>query len=97
MIDLMPGVEDFADTAARIAHLDLVIAVDTAVAHLAATMGKPVWLLSRVGGCWRWLQDGARSPWYPTMRIIRQTHPADWRPVLRTLRQDLAGCHADLT
>jgi tetratricopeptide (TPR) repeat protein len=89
MIDLMDGVQDFADTAERIAGLDLVIAVDTAVAHLAATMGKPVWLLSRFRGCWRWLHDRADSPWYPTMRIMRQTRLRDWSGVLAEVRRDL--------
>ena len=94
MIDLMDGVEDFADTAARIAGLDLVIAVDTAVAHLAATMGKPVWLLSRFRGCWRWLHDRPDTPWYPTMRIMRQTRLRDWSGVLSDVRRDLAAMTA---
>ncbi len=89
-IDLMHGVQDLHDTAALIAGLDLVICVDTAVAHLAATMGKPVWLLSRFRGCWRWQHEGAETPWYPTMRIYRQSQPGDWRGVLATVRQDLA-------
>ena len=91
MIDLMDGAQDFADTAARIAGLDLVIAVDTAVAHLAASMGKPVWLLSRFRGCWRWLHDRADSPWYPTLRILRQSRPRHWDGVLAQLRGDLAA------
>jgi hypothetical protein len=94
MIDLMDGVQDFAGTAARLAGLDLVIAVDTAVAHLAATMGKPVWLLSRFRGCWRWLHDRADSPWYPTMRIMRQTRPHDWSGVLAEIRRDLTAITA---
>ena len=93
-IDLMGGVADFADTATRIAGLDLVIAVDTAVAHLAATMGKPVWLLSRFRGCWRWLHDRADSPWYPSMRIMRQTRPRDWSGVLAQIRRDLVAIAA---
>ena len=93
-IDLMDGVADFADTAARIAGLDLVIAVDTAVAHLAATMSKPVWLLSRFRGCWRWLHDRSDSPWYPTMRILRQPRPRDWRPVLAQIHGDLSAIAA---
>jgi len=90
-IDLMDGVQDFADTAARVAGLDLVIAVDTAVAHLAATMGKPVWLLSRFRGCWRWLLDRADSPWYPSLRIIRQAQPNDWSSAIAEIRRDLAA------
>jgi tetratricopeptide (TPR) repeat protein len=91
MIDRMDGVQDFADTAARIAGLDLVIAADTAVAHLAATMGKPVWLLSRFRGCWRWLHDRPDSPWYPTLRVLRQTEPRNWDPILVQVRRDLAA------
>jgi len=91
VIDLMDGVQDFADTAARVAGLDLVIAVDTAVAHLAATMGKPVWLLSRFRGCWRWLHDRADSPWYPSMRVVRQARPNNWGSVIAEVRQDLAA------
>ncbi len=87
--DAMAGVADFADTARRIAELDLVIAVDTAVAHLAATMGKPVWLLSRFLGCWRWLFDRSDSPWYPTMRIYRQAQPNDWLDVIGRVQDDL--------
>jgi tetratricopeptide (TPR) repeat protein len=93
--DLMAGVMDFADTAARIAGLDLVIAVDTAVAHLAATMGKPVWLLSRFRGCWRWLHDRADSPWYPSMRIIRQARLNDWTGVMEQVRRDLSNLTVD--
>ncbi len=90
VIDLMADVQDFAETAALVAGLDLVISVDTAVAHLAATMGKPVWLLSRFRGCWRWLHGRADSPWYPSMRIIRQVRPNDWAAVITQVRQDLA-------
>lgn len=89
MIDLMPAVTDFADTAALVAELDLVIAVDTSVAHLAGAMGKPVWLLSRSDSCWRWLGDRADSPWYPTMRIYRQRKQGDWAEVLARVAADL--------
>ena len=90
MTDAMQGVADFADTAERIAGLDLVIAVDTSVAHLAATMGKPVWLLSRKNGCWRWLLDREDSPWYPSVRLYRQTRLNDWAGVIERVCQDLA-------
>ncbi|MGC9271067.1 tetratricopeptide repeat protein [Acidiphilium sp.] len=83
LIDPMPLVADFADTAALIASLDLVIAVDTAVAHLAGALGKPVWLLSRYDGCWRWFERRSDTPWYPTMRIFRQARPQDWDGVIR--------------
>ncbi len=89
LLDRMPGAADFADTAAMIAGLDLVISVDSAVAHLAASMGKPVWLLSRFMGCWRWLRGRGDSPWYPTMRIYRQEQPNDWTPTIARLREDL--------
>jgi ADP-heptose:LPS heptosyltransferase len=85
----MADVADFADTAAIIASLDLVIAVDSAVAHLAATMGKPVWLLDRFDACWRWLSDRLDSPWYPGLRIYRQPRPGDWASVVATVARDL--------
>jgi hypothetical protein len=69
--DIMDHAHDMADTAALIENLDLVISVDTSVVHLAGALGKPVWLLSRWDGCWRWGDAGDTSPWYPTMRIFR--------------------------
>ncbi len=89
MSDRMADVVDFADTAAMIAGLDLVISVDSAVAHLAAAMGKEVWLLSRFVGCWRWLRTRQDSPWYPTMRIFRQSAPGDWDGVIERVRDEL--------
>jgi len=88
--DFMDEIEDFADTAALVEALDLVISVDTAVAHLAGALGKPVWILSRYDGCWRWLEDRDDTPWYPTARLYRQKQPHDWPEVLARLRQDLA-------
>ncbi|MDR3517691.1 MAG: tetratricopeptide repeat-containing glycosyltransferase family protein [Azospirillaceae bacterium] len=73
---------DFAETAALVAALDLVITVDTAVAHLAGALGKPVWILSRYDGCWRWLRDRDDTPWYPTARLFRQTDPDEWHSVV---------------
>ncbi len=73
---------DFADTAALIQALDLVITVDTAVAHLAGALGKPVWILNRFDACWRWLVDRDNSPWYPTARLFRQPKPDDWDSVV---------------
>jgi tetratricopeptide (TPR) repeat protein len=81
--------EDFADTAGLVEHLDLVITVDTAVAHLAGAMGKPVWLLSRFDGCWRWMLDRDDSPWYPTMSIFRQQSPGDWASVIGRVKESL--------
>jgi Tfp pilus assembly protein PilF len=89
--DLSAQLQDFADTASVIAQLDLVISVDTAVAHLAGALGKPVWVLLPFAADWRWLLDRADSPWYPTMRLFRQTHPGDWRGVLTQVSQALAS------
>ena len=73
---------DFAATAALIEALDLVIAVDTAVVHLAGALGRPVWLLNRFDPCWRWLHDRADSPWYPSLRQFRQPRLGDWEGVM---------------
>jgi len=73
---------DFADTAALITALDLVISVDTAVVHLTGALGKPIWVLSRFDGCWRWLRDRTDSPWYPTARLFRQPRDGDWDSVI---------------
>jgi hypothetical protein len=81
--------EDFADTAALIAALDLVIGVDTAVVHLAGAMGKPVWLLNRFDTCWRWQRDRDDSPWYPTLRQFRQPEPGNWDSVIARVRDAL--------
>jgi len=89
LIDLMPAIHDFAGTAALIANLDLVICVDTSVAHLAGALGKPVWLLDRYDHCWRWLNGRRDSPWYPNLRIYRQPRPHDWLSVIQQVAQDL--------
>jgi tetratricopeptide (TPR) repeat protein len=81
---------DFADTAAVVANLDLVISVDTAVAHLAGAMGAPVWLLNRYDSCWRWLQGRADSPWYPRLRQFRQERPGEWHAVIADAAAALA-------
>ncbi|CUH96848.1 hypothetical protein P22_2959 [Propionispora sp. 2/2-37] len=89
LIDMMTECQDFADTAALIANLDLVISVDTAVAHLAGAMGKPVWLLNRFDGCWRWLQQREDSPWYPSLRLFRQAQPGEWENVIALVCREL--------
>jgi hypothetical protein len=81
---------DFADTAAAIAGMDAVISVDTAVAHLAGAMGKPLFLLLPFAADFRWLRERADSPWYPTARLYRQPRFGDWDSVIATLRLDLA-------
>ena len=86
-----PQIGDFEDTAALIETLDLVISVDTSTAHLAAAMGKPVWLLNRFDSCWRWLEHRDDSPWYPTLRLFRQTAAGDWPGVM----ERVAGALAD--
>ncbi|MFN4176031.1 tetratricopeptide repeat protein [Phenylobacterium sp.] len=94
-LDLAPeatGARDFADTALIVAGLDLVITVDTSVAHLAASMGAPTWvLLPRRGLDWRWLRDRADSPWYPTVRLFRQREAGDWASVLDEVEAELAA------
>jgi ADP-heptose:LPS heptosyltransferase len=85
----MDDVSDFADTAAIIDNLDLVISVDTSVAHLAAAMGKPVWLLNRFAGCWRWLRNRDDSPWYPTVRIFTQPQRGNWDEVIERVAAQL--------
>jgi hypothetical protein len=89
MTDVMDGVTDFAGTAGLVGMLDLVISVDTAVAHLAGALGKPVWLLDRFDPDWRWLAGVRKSPWYPGMRIYRQSQPGDWEAVLAEVAADL--------
>jgi hypothetical protein len=82
MIDLAPLLDDFADTAAAVAALDLVVMTDSAVAHLAGSLGKPVWnLLPRVP-YWLYLNDGSKTPWYSSMRLFRQTRDGDWDSVI---------------
>jgi tetratricopeptide (TPR) repeat protein len=89
IIDLTADMNDFADTAALVAHLDLVITCDTAVAHLAGALGKPVWILNRYDACWRWLTDRVDSPWYPSARLFRQSAPGDWGGAVDQAREAL--------
>jgi ADP-heptose:LPS heptosyltransferase len=91
LVDLTAELNDWADTAALIANLDLVISCDTGVAHLAATMGKPTWILSRHNGCWRWLLNRTDSPWYPSVRLFRQPTFGDWATVMQEVAIALAA------
>ena len=86
----MPMIGDLGDTAALIANLDLVVSVDTSIAHLAGALGKPVWVLSRFDGCWRWLLKREDSPWYPTARVFRQRWPGDWEEVIARVAGELS-------
>jgi Flp pilus assembly protein TadD len=89
IVDVSAELTDFAETAGAIANLDLVIAVDTAVAHLAGAMGRPVWLLLPLSPDWRWLLGRDDTPWYPTMRLYRQPAPGDWASVVTRVAADL--------
>jgi tetratricopeptide (TPR) repeat protein len=90
LTDWAAELRDFADTAALVAGLDLVITVDTSVAHLAGALGKPVWVLSRFDGCWRWLNGREDSPWYPTARVFHQKAPGAWDEVIERVASELA-------
>lgn len=86
---------DFSDTAAFVTNLDLVISVDTAVAHLAGALGKPIWLLNRYDSCWRWLLHRSDSPWYASLHQFRQPAPGDWNSVIPTVTAALAKAAAN--
>jgi tetratricopeptide (TPR) repeat protein len=90
LTDLDPRLKDFADTAALIDNLDLVITADTAVAHLAGALGKPTWVLLPFVPDWRWMLNRDDSPWYPTLRLFRQPAPGDWQTPLRCIEKELA-------
>ncbi|HET7728995.1 MAG TPA: tetratricopeptide repeat protein [Usitatibacter sp.] len=93
-LDLSPRIRDWNDTAAIIENLDLVVSVDSAVAHLAGAMGRPVWTLIAHGPEWRWGLSGTTTRWYPSMRLFRQAVLGDWRPTLEEVRANLAGLAA---
>ena len=94
--DLTEQIHDFADTAALIEQLDLVITVDTSVAHLAGALGKPVWVLLPANYDWRWMLDRDDSPWYPTMRLFKQTLLGDWSTVVAAV-EDVADVRRCVT
>ena len=87
--NLEPDLPGYARTAALVDQLDLVITVDTAIAHVAAALGKPTWILLSADPDWRWLTDGEESPWYPTARLFRQDDLSSWESVVEHVRQEL--------
>lgn len=91
MQDLAPYIRDFSDTARAIEFMDLIVSVDTAVAHLAGTMGKPVYVLLAAPNDWRWMMEREDSPWYPSARLFRQDRPGDWSGALSRLHHAVAG------
>ncbi|MEA1674028.1 tetratricopeptide repeat protein [Nitrospirillum sp. BR 11163] len=90
-LDMGDGLRSFADTAAVLAQVDVVITLDTAVAHLAGGLGRPLWLMLDTGSEWRWLTRPADSPWYPTATLFRQARPGDWPGVVASLADTLAA------
>jgi tetratricopeptide (TPR) repeat protein len=90
ILDLTAELNDFADTAALVANLDLVITCDTAIAHVAGGLGVPVWILNRFDTCWRWMADRDDSPWYPSARLFRQTTAGDWAGVVQRVTDELS-------
>ena len=86
---LMDMCSDFLDTASLISRMDLVISVDTSVAHVAGSIGKKVWMMARMGGCWRWTNEGDETFWYPSMKIFRQSSVDDWSPVVSRIAAEL--------
>jgi hypothetical protein len=83
--------DDFLETASAVNQLDLVISVDTSMAHLAGALAKPVWTLAQFAPDWRWFaQFGSRTPWYPTMRLFRQARRCDWTPVVAEVAAELS-------
>jgi ADP-heptose:LPS heptosyltransferase len=91
ILDCAERLVDFKETAALVANLDLVIAVDTAVAHLAGAIGKPVWILLPFAAEWRWGLDAKSTLWWPSAVLFRQPRPGDWVSVIRAVEGALAG------
>lgn len=88
-LDYTAEFADLADTAAMVANLDLVITIDAVMAHVAAALGKPVWVILKRFADWRWLEDRSDSPWYPTVRLYRQQSIGDWSVPMKQIATDL--------
>src|SRR5262249_31245745 len=98
--DLAPHLSDFAETAAALANLDLLISVDTAVVHVAGALARPAWVMLRARPDWRWLLEREDTPWYPSLRLFRQRQRGDWDEVVARVRsalQDLVKSDAPPT
>jgi hypothetical protein len=91
LFSLGPEIRDFADTMAVIEALDLVVTVDTAIAHLAGAMGKPAWVMLAYAPDWRWLLDRSDSAWYPSLRLFRQSADRRWEPVIERIAAEIAA------
>jgi len=91
LVDLGPELIDFADTAAVMSLMDLIITTDTSVPHLAGALARPVWVMLQFVPNFRWLLERQDSPWYPTMRLFRQETPGDWGGVIRRVAVELSG------
>ncbi|MGC1576612.1 MAG: glycosyltransferase family 9 protein, partial [Beijerinckiaceae bacterium] len=90
LLNLGAEIDDFLDTMSIIDLIDVVVTVDTAIAHLAAAMGKPAWILLPLAPDWRWLLERADSPWYPSARLFRQRSAGDWSGVMRDVAKALS-------
>ncbi|WP_374562318.1 tetratricopeptide repeat protein [Ideonella sp.] len=91
VLDLDAELNDYTDTAAAMAGIDLLISVDTSVVHLAGALNKPCWVMVAHGPDWRWLREGETTDWYPSLRLLRQSAPQDWDSVVQTMRERLAN------
>jgi ADP-heptose:LPS heptosyltransferase len=89
IVDHSAALTDFTETAALVSCLDLVITIDTSVAHLTGALGQPVWIMLQRNADWRWLTERSDSPWYPTAQLIRQQHQGDWDGVVEQVISSL--------
>src|SRR5947209_18038122 len=94
VVDLAPELTNFAETAAAVANLDLVVAVDTSVVHLVGALGRPCWVMLPFSPDWRWLLGRDDSPWYPSLRLFRQPAPGEWEAVVERVCGELGALAA---